>query len=269
MKYVVSVGGGISSTLLLPLRAIERYGRDNVDLVMAWLPNEDDDVLRLIKAVENLTGKIVKMIGSGETPFDVFFRVGIMGNSRIDPCSRELKRETVARYMLENYDKQETIMLVGITAHESSHVDRRVAIRANWEKQGWKVEFPLAEDSDLTREKQIELCQRLVGFVPKLYKMGFSHNNCGGACIKAGQAQWARLLWYKPETYAEWRDNERLFQEKKGTGATILRRMVAGKTQPLSLADYEQELRVRWSTMFTDPFDGLEETPACVYCEAM
>jgi len=30
--------------------------------------------------------------------------------------------------------------------------------------------------------------------LPRLYGLGFSHNNCGGFCIKAGQANFKLLL---------------------------------------------------------------------------
>jgi len=36
---------------------------------------------------------------------------------------------------------------------------------------------------------------------PRLYKMGFLHNNCGGFCIKAGQAHFAHLLKTMPDRY--------------------------------------------------------------------
>ncbi len=41
MKHVVSVGGGLSSTMELPERVISAHGRQNVDLIMCRLPNEE------------------------------------------------------------------------------------------------------------------------------------------------------------------------------------------------------------------------------------
>ena len=38
--------------------------------------------------------------------------------------------------------------------------------------------------------------------VPRLYRLGFAHNNCGGECVKGGQAQWIRLLRIFPDRYA-------------------------------------------------------------------
>lgn len=38
---------------------------------------------------------------------------------------------------------------------------------------------------------------------PRLYEMGFPHNNCSGACPRAGQGQFARLLDLRPEVYAK------------------------------------------------------------------
>ena len=55
--------------------------------------------------------------------------------------------------------------------------------------------------------------------LPRLYSMGFAHNNCGGFRIKAGRASFANLLRRMPERYArheqqEWETRE--WQEANG-----------------------------------------------------
>lgn len=264
MKHVISVGGGLSSTLELPERVIAEHGHENVELVMCRLPNEDPDVWRLAEAVENWLGVKIKMIGLGLTPWDIFFQVRMLGNSRIDPCSRMLKREQILAYMLANYDPANAVLHVGITQEE---IDRMVAIHKNWTRNGWRVDAPLANDLAINRDYLTNKCQRLFGFVPRLYQMGMSHNNCGGACIKAGHAQWARLLWYLPDVYAWWEKNEEKFRREIGE-YTILSEFRIKK--PLTLRQFRERMQARWANLLPgiDPFDGLEETSPCVYCEA-
>jgi hypothetical protein len=250
----------------LPERVINAHGRDNVELVMCRLPNEDPDVWRLVGAVEDWLHVKIQMIGLNLTPWDIFFKVRMLGNSRVDPCSRMLKREQMAHYMQVNYDPAQTVLHVGITYHE---IDRMVAVRKNWTAQGWTVDAPLANDPTLTREYLMAKCQSLFGFVPRLYQMQMSHNNCGGACIKAGHAQWARLLWYIPDVYAWWETNEQKFRAEIGE-YTILTEQYNGIKHPLTLRDFRLRMEARWHNLLPgfDPFDDLEETVPCVYCEA-
>lgn len=267
MTHVISIGGGLSSTMALPRKVIEQYGRENVTCVMARLPNEDPDVWRLVAAVEQDLGLKVEMIGLELTPWDIFFKVGMMGSSRVDPCSRVLKREVLAKYMKENYDPANTVLHVGITYHE---IDRMGAIRRNWSKSGWQVEAPLSDDITVTRGSLMAECRTRYGFVPRLYEMQFSHNNCGGACIKAGHKEWARLLWWLPDTYEWWETNETKFRKEKPTTATILRDRIGGQSYTLSLTKFRQRMESRWQWLLPgiDPFDGLDPTPACAFCEA-
>lgn len=266
MRHVISVGGGLSSTMELPERVIERYGRKSVDLVMCKLPNEDPDVWRLVEAVEDQHRVKVQMIGLNLTPFDVFFKERMLGNSRIDPCSRILKREQMLAHMITAYDPSDTVLHVGITLPE---IDRLLAISANWSRKGWTVEAMLGDDPTITRDYLMGKCETTFGFIPRLYRMGMSHNNCGGACVKAGMAQWARLLWYLPDVYDWWETNEQRFWSEVGY-FTILTEVIKGVKHPLSLHDFRLRMQRRWAAMLPgfDPFDGLEETPACVHCEA-
>jgi len=271
-RYVVSVGGGLSSTMALPIKAIAKYGRSNVDLIMCRLPNEDPDVWKLVDAVQNLTGVEVKMIGLNKTPWDIFFELGyinpVSGRGRADPCSKLLKREVLLEYMNQNYDSKSTALCVGITAHEYS--DRWFDIHKNWTQKGWSVVAPLAEHKTITRESMMIDCERMFGFVPRLYRYGFDHNNCGGACIKAGQAQWAMLLYYLPDVYLWWEENEERFRREVNPNIAILKRQRKNVVLPLSLKEFRIELQAKWAIMLpgVQPFEGLESTPVCAYCAA-
>jgi len=275
--HIISVGGGISSTILLPLEVAQKYGAENVELVIAALANEHPDVWELVAECERLTGLAVKRLSYCPEPpyyaidapasewwsiWDIFHTQGMMGNSLADPCSRLLKRETIRRYLADFHPPELTTLHLGITADE---IDRELAIRKAWHKSGYAVEFDLIDHAP----------EYPLDWQPELYGLGFRHNNCDGFCVKAGHAQIARLLWYRPEVYHWHEQNEIRFQIENGTKATIMRdRKTRGgitDSYPLSLTQFRERMESRWGNMLPgfDPFDELEDTPACHFCEAM
>lgn len=292
-KHIVSIGGGTSSTLELPSLVLDKYGAGNVDFVIAALAGESPDLWRMVEWLEQRTGKHVTRVSWTPTKqtvrhgitaqyvvdapqwrwpdiWDAFEYAGIMGNTRIDPCSRMLKRETLTAFILDHYDPAHTTLHVGITAHE---IDRMLAIKRNWRKAGFHVEADLC-DVDL-QGSSAERAERILGWTPFVYEWGGSHNNCGGFCVKAGHAQMARLLWYAPEIYAYHERREQEFQRAHDTDATIMRdrKTVNGKaiSYRLSLRDFRLRMEARWAGMLPgfDPFDALEDTPACTFCSSV
>lgn len=78
-------------------------------------------------------------------------------------------------------------------------------------------------------------------------------HNCGGACVKAGQAQWAHLLRVFPDRYASWEQHEQEMRAEHGDIA-ILRDRRDGVTKPLPLI----VLRTRIESATPEAFDGLD-----------
>lgn len=157
MQHVVSVGGGFTSTLYTPERVIREHGPENVTLLMARLPNEDPDVWRLCEAVEREFGVPVTYIGRDKTPWDVFFAERMMGNSRVDPCSRILKRQVLRDYMRDHFDPGNTLLHVGITFDE---LHRMKDIQRNWSEIGYRIEAPLLKGFFMTRAEMMVDCER-------------------------------------------------------------------------------------------------------------
>jgi hypothetical protein len=140
--------------------------------------------------------RVVGLI-EGRTPWDVYRDVRFLGNSRVDPCSKILKREMSDRWREANCDPASTFIYLGFGFDEQSRIEkvrRRLGER-------WHVEFPMDEPPYMTR---VPLMQKALDCgiqPPRLYYQGFKHNNCGGQCSKAGQAQHARLLSVDPCLY--------------------------------------------------------------------
>lgn len=273
-RHVISIGGGISSTWLLVDRVLTKYSKDNCEAVICALANEHPDLWRLVAAVEKKYDITIKRIGLNNKTYniwDIFFHTGMMGSTLADPCSRMLKREVMAAYMEANYTPADTVMHVGITADE---IDRMLAIRANWGRKGWKVEADLANEPKLNRETLIAMCQQEFGFVPETYRRGHSHNNCGGFCVKAGKSQMARLLYYDRPAYLEHERMELLHQQTFSHTNTIMRdewtRTGIRGADPLTLRAFRERMETKWRGMLPgfNPFDGLDDTPGCKFCEA-
>ena len=78
--------------------------------------------------------------------------------------------------------------------------------------------------------------------VPRLYRLGFAHNNCKGCCVKAGIGQYRNLLLKDRVTFLEMENKEQAFRNKYGKNVSILKR----KGKPFTL----RELRM---TVETEP----------------
>ena len=116
---------------------------------------------------------------------------------------------------------------------------------------------PLARAMDQLRQHDIlgrvEIGQQMMELVesegirpPRLYDLGFNHNNCGGACIKAGQAQWALLWRMFPERYLEKEKWEEEMRASVGDHS-ILRDRSNGTTKPLTLRAFRAKLEAQQS----------------------
>ena len=74
---------------------------------------------------------------------------------------------------------------------------------------------------------------------PWLYRMGYSHNNCGGFCVKAGLGQFKLLFETMPHRYTE---NENQEQEVLALGGLpFLKKTTKGVIRYLSMKEYREE----------------------------
>ena len=107
-QAIASFSGGLSSWLAAK-RAKVKYG--NVTLLFADTLIEDPDLYRFTdEAAANIGEPIVRLV-EGRTPWEVFRDVKYIGNSRIDPCSRILKREQLDRWHALNCDPADTVII--------------------------------------------------------------------------------------------------------------------------------------------------------------
>lgn len=233
MRHVVMFSGGVGSWAAAR-RVADRYGTDDLVLLFADTLIEDEDLYRFLdEAAENIGGELVK-ISEGRTPWEVFHDVRFLGNTRVDPCSRVLKREVCDAWLDEHCDPATTTLYLGISWDEEH---RFVRARDRLASKGWTVRAPLCEEPlpPLGEGWAIRWLEDAGIEPPRLYAMGFPHNNCGGFCVKGGQAHFKLLLEKLPERYAHHERQEAELRRYLDKDVAILRDRRGSKTRPMTL----------------------------------
>jgi 3'-phosphoadenosine 5'-phosphosulfate sulfotransferase (PAPS reductase)/FAD synthetase len=238
LKRVVMFSGGIGSWAAAK-RVAMRTGTEDLTLLFSDTLVEDPDLYRFLQeASENVGGTLVR-ISEGRTPWDIYRDERFLGNSRLDPCSKLLKRRPAERWLRENCDPADSLVYLGIDWTEAHRFERTRKRRA---QEGWRYEAPLCEPPYLSRSDLFRWLDREGIARPRLYQLGFSHNNCGGFCCKAGQGHFAHLLKVLPRVYAEHEANEESMRQMLNRDVSILvDRRGGGKRRPLTL----RQLRLR------------------------
>lgn len=227
--------GGVGSWMAAKIVA-SRHGTDNLTLLFTDTLIEDADLYRFLEeGAANVGAPLVK-IADGRTPWDLFKENRFLGNSRVDICSRVLKRELADKWLKENYTPETVTVHVGIDMSEIHRYDR---LRER--KLPWRYEAPLCQNMYILKPQMLDALRKEGIEPPRLYKLGFAHNNCGGGCIKAGMGHFAHLLKTLPDVYAEWERNENELRDMLGN-VSILRDRSGVATKPLPLVQLRRRI---------------------------
>lgn len=256
MKHICMFSSGAGSAMAAK-RVAERYGTDDLVLLFADVNGEHGDNYRFLReAAEWVGGELVVIDNDGKTIWQVFAQVRFLGNSRVDPCSRVLKREPMRRWLEDNCDPADTVVYLGFDWTEEHRYERALRYWAPWH-----VECPLLWEPVLDKAEGMARMQADGVEPPLLTRQGFPHANCGGGCVKAGIKQFEKLLKVAPEEYAKWEWNEERLRQELGDVA-ILRDRRGGQTKPLPLRD----LRLRVEAKEALDFGGAEEEWGACNC---
>jgi hypothetical protein len=179
-------------------------------------------------------------LADGRDPWTLFFERKFLGNSRVDLCSKELKRDVADRWLRANRDPAITTVYLGMDWTEEH---RFIEAKARYARAGYRCEAPLCEAPLLPAFWKSDLYQELLtlGIDVELYRLGFPHNNCGGFCIKAGQAFFALLHRTKPLVYAFHEAKEQAIRGVLGD-VSILKDRRGGVTKTLTLEQFRVRL---------------------------
>ena len=236
MKHVVMFSGGIGSWAAAK-RVAAQHGTDNLTLLFTDTLMEDEDLYRFLEeAAENVGGELVR-ITEGRDPWQVFHDARFLGNTRVDPCSKILKRDMALAWVKEHCNPNDTTLYLGIDWTEIHRWERSKRFWAPYTVEAPMCDHPLVDKVDMLTALEVEGIA-----VPRLYSMGFPHNNCGGFCIKAGQAHFKHLLQELPERYLFHEQQEEDMRQFLGKDVSILRDRSGGTTSTLTLRDLRLRL---------------------------
>jgi 3'-phosphoadenosine 5'-phosphosulfate sulfotransferase (PAPS reductase)/FAD synthetase len=236
MKYVVSFSGGVSSWAAAK-RLRQTVPATDMVLLFADTKIEDEDAYRfLVQASANL-GVPLTCIAEGRTPWEIFRDVRFIGNSRVDPCSRILKREFIKAWLAQH--APDAVSVVGFNGGEENRLERYCRLVAPR-----RAIAPLCDPPSLDKEDVQDWAKAEGLRVPRLYELGFKTNNCGGFCVKAGIGQYALLHRTMPERYKTHEAEEESMRDLLGD-VSILRDRRGGTVKPLPLRELRRRLEAQ------------------------
>lgn len=188
----------------------------------------------------------------GRDPWEVFRDKRFLGNSSVDPCSMYLKREVNDAWKMgacwrtgELFGDAD-VFVYGIGDHEEHRFDdgNGGGLYPRLAEKGWIAEAPLLTEPRAGERSLFFAPLLSIGIAePRLYQMGYVHNNCGGFCCKAGQAHWANRFRVQPERYAYDAMMERKLIAFLGSDVAMMTDRRGGGKKPLSLDAFAQRLR--------------------------
>jgi hypothetical protein len=163
-----------------------------------------------------------------------------------------LKRTFCDQWIAENYTPESVIVCVGIDANEGHRIANLAPRKLPWIYRAPLVEAgfffpPRAEKLQMVRDAGVE--------PPRLYALGFQHNNCGGFCVKAGLAQFKLLHETMPERYDWHVQKERELRAAVPNVRPFLRKTVDGKLNYVWLEDYREFLLTGKPLVGEEKFD--------------
>lgn len=254
-KRIVMFSGGIASWATAKMVA-EKYGSEGLYLVFADVKGnaesphigEDEDTYRFIEAAVANVGGTYIYLNEGRDIWTLFKDQKFLGNSRVANCSKLLKQRPARKWLKENVDSENATIYVGI---DWSEIHRLPAIVKNY--LPYKVESPLAEPPYRDKDQLLAWAKQEGLPIPRLYSLGFAHNNCGGGCVRAGQGQFKKLLETMPERFEVWAQKEQEVIQVVGKEVSILTEVVNGVKKPLPLIELKR--RVETQPQLIDDYD--------------
>ena len=258
MNHIVSISGGSASAVAAD-RVIDRYGSDAVDLWFADTLWEDPSLYQFLEELEKRWDKQIIRYTDGRTPLEVAEDRKLIPNNWAAPCSYELKQRPFREY-IEKLDKPVTVHLGLDWSETHRHAKPKEIYEAI---PGVTVDFPLMWEPIPWRGYTL-LIQDWGIKIPRLYELGFPHNNCGGRCVRQGLGEWMRLYKFLPDRYEEVSQWEQAQRKLGGPRAnrTIVRDRSGGDATPLTL----EELKERNESPQLELFTTVDDNYGC-FCD--
>jgi len=249
MKHICNFSGGICS-FWAAHRTIQAHGALNTVLLFADTLIESPQLYEFNQCASGVLGVPITRVSREETPWELFRREGLIGNNRFPICSVRLKREPLNNWMESNLEmdsRQDNFLLeAGTVVLGFDWSEHHRVTEFQEAHPTWRVSAPMTSEPIWDKCKMQREAEKIGLPISDNYKFGFSHDNCGGGCVRAGQAHWARLLEVKPETYDYWEREEFATMEelrrREIVPMTILKDRRGGHTRELSLREFRHRV---------------------------
>lgn len=227
---IIFFSGGLGSFAVACL-VKEKHPEDNIVLYFTDTKWEDEDLYRFINEASDKLKLPLLTHADGRNPIELMYDQKVVFNSRIGQCSIILKVKVASdfikkgiepsivdwrnkEYLKDKNFTKDAILYFGIDWTEVHRLD---PVKKNW--QPYEVKAPLVDEivntDDLLDKYNIRQ--------PRLYDLGFAHNNCKGRCVKAGQGHYANLKEKLPNTFKEIKEQEFYMQQYVSHYHTIRR----------------------------------------------
>lgn len=240
--YLVNMSGVLASAFCW-LKAIQRFGRENVVARFADTATESPDTYEFIDRVERVAKQKLVRLTQNKDIWDIFMERGMLY------APKQSGGGCVASYWLkrvplDEHAKQfpEAIILVGFGPDECDRVERLEKHRPDQE-----FDYPLRwKPRTWACDARNYLFNSGVRRFPKAYDEGMGHNNCNRQCINGGIGYWS-LLWrdhLNRYLYNEGREQDFLamLRSRGRKEITILRDRRGGTTKNYSLHQLRLDL---------------------------
>lgn len=235
-RHVVQFSTGVGSAEVA-WRTVAEYGSTDTVLLTADTLVEDADNWRFARQVVDRLGCEWVRLADGRTPMQAGRDARVVPNNRMAVCSRILKRDLLRAHLEANYDPADTIIYLGFDWTEPERHQRSIVL---W--QPWRIDSPLLHQPYMSKPDLLERFRQRGINPPALYDLGFPHANCGGACVRGGQAQWELLLRVNRPRYLQWETEENQTRRELGKDVSILRDRTKSTTRPLTLTAFRERI---------------------------
>lgn len=192
-----SCGADSAIATLLAIRTLK-----DVDIIRIETGSEHPDNERFMHDCEKLYKKKIRVVKSQKytSVQDVIRTKRFINSPTGAACTYELKKKV--RYMIEDEYKSWDGQIFGFDISETLRATRFVE-----QYPAAKAIFPLI-DNNLSKSDCLAILQHYDIKLPKMYRLGYSNNNCIG-CVKGGIGYWNAIKKDFPNRFAEMAKIER------------------------------------------------------------
>lgn len=196
---------------------------DEVVVAYCKIKEEHSDNDRFLIECQRWFGKEVTVLmheGYAGSIYNVFEK-NYMRTPAGSPCTRALKKQVRTKFQ-----RDDDVQIFGFTLGEEKRA-------IDFERNNPTLQLEqILIDAQLDKTDCLAMVARAGIELPKMYKLGYEHNNCVG-CVKGGMGYWNKIRKDFPAEFKRMAD----FEKRKGY--TVLKEPKTG--DPLYLHDLDPE----------------------------